>query len=55
MYQARTYGFEAGLIAAEGEELSFEADVFDTSKVDPVILLNTLESVQPSEARNVAL
>ena len=40
MYQARACDFEAELKAAEGEELSLRADVFDGSNVDPVRLRN---------------
>ena len=36
VYQARASGFEAGLTAAEGEELSIEAYVSDSSNIDPV-------------------
>ena len=69
VYQARAYGFEAELIAAEGEGLSFRANVSDQSNVDPVRLQNThaawmarinnckgmpLEIVQRREAPNDA-
>ena len=40
LYQARASGFESELTAAEGDELSVGADVFDSSNVDPVRLRN---------------
>ena len=40
LYQARARGFENKLTAAEGDGLSVEADVFDSSNVDPVIFRN---------------
>ena len=40
VYQAKACGFEAELTAAEGEELSVGADVFEGSNVDPVRLRN---------------
>ena len=40
LYQARASGFEDELIAAEGDELSVGADVFDSTNVDPVRLRN---------------
>ena len=40
VYQARACGFEAELTAAELEDLSVGADVFDRSNVDPVRLRN---------------
>ena len=38
LYQVRASGFENELTAAEGDGLSVGADVFDSSKVDPVRL-----------------
>ena len=40
LYQARASGFEDELTAAEGDGLSFGANVFDSSDVDPVRLRN---------------
>ena len=40
VYQARAYGFEVDLTAAEGEGLSVGADVFDRSNVDLVRVRN---------------
>ena len=40
LYQARASGFENELTAAVGGGLSVEADVFDSSNVDPVRLRN---------------
>ena len=40
LYQARASGFEDELTAAEGDELSVGADVFDSINVDPVKLRN---------------
>ena len=68
-YQARASGFENELTAAEGDGLSVEADVFDSSNVNPVRLRNAhvawmtlinscsgmaLEIVQRSNAPNDA-
>ena len=66
MYQARSYGFEAELTAAEGKGLSVRSGVFDDSSVDSVRLRNersmddayqqlrgmALEIVQRSEVPN---
>ena len=41
VYQARSCGFEADLAAAEGEEPSVGADVFDRNNVDPERLRST--------------
>ena len=69
MKQARASGFEDELTAAEGDGLSVGADVFDSSKMDPVRLRNahvawmtlinscsgmSLEIVQRSNASNDA-
>ena len=69
MYQARASGFENEMTTAEGDGLSFRADVFDSSNVDPVRLRNAyvawmtllnscsgmaLEIVQRSNALNDA-
>ena len=40
LYQARASGFEGELTEAEGDGLSVGANVFDSSKVDPVRLRN---------------
>ena len=67
LYQARARSFEDELTAAEGDGLSFGANVFDSSDVDPVRLRNAhvawmtlinscsgmaLEIVQRSNASN---
>ena len=69
LYQARPSGLKDELTAAEGDRLSVGADVFDSSKVDPVRLRNAhvawmtlinscrgmvLEIVQRSNAPNDA-
>ena len=69
LYQARASDFEDELTAAEGDELSVGADVFDSSNVNPVRLRNahvawmtlinscsgmTLEIMQRSNAPNDA-
>ena len=47
VYQARVYGSEAELAAAEGSGLSVGADVFDGSNVDPLRLRNTHAGWRP--------
>ena len=56
IYQARACGFGAELTAAEREELSVGADVFDGSNIDPMRLRNAhVKMTLINNCRGVAL